>query len=106
MADFDVVVIGGGPAGYSAALRASTLGASVAFIEADKPGGSCVHHACIPTNLLLDPAARYVEAKELGLMGVFSVGDQFNFARAAARAKLNWSPTLKTPIRPSSFAST
>lgn len=85
MADFDVVVIGGGPAGYSAALRASTLGASVALIEADKPGGSCVHHACIPTNLLLDPAARYVEAKELGLMGVFSVGDQFNFARAAAR---------------------
>ena len=85
MADFDVVVIGGGPAGYSAALKASELGASVALVEAEKPGGSCVHHACIPTNLLLDPAARYVEAKELGLMGVFSVGDQFNFARAAAR---------------------
>lgn len=85
MADFDVVVIGGGPAGYSAALKASALGASVALVEAEKPGGSCVHHACIPTNLLLDPAARYVEAKELGLMGVFNVGEQFNFARAAAR---------------------
>ncbi|MBE0608007.1 MAG: NAD(P)/FAD-dependent oxidoreductase [Dehalococcoidia bacterium] len=85
MPDFDVIVIGGGPAGYSAALRASALGASVAIVEAEKPGGSCVHHACIPTNLLLDPATRYVEAKELGLMGVFGLGERFNLARAAAR---------------------
>jgi dihydrolipoamide dehydrogenase len=85
MADFDVIVIGGGPAGYTAALRASALGASVAIVEAEKPGGSCVHHACIPTNLLLDPATRYVEAKDLSLMGVFGLGERFNLARAAAR---------------------
>ncbi|MBI5288661.1 MAG: NAD(P)/FAD-dependent oxidoreductase [Chloroflexi bacterium] len=85
MADFDIVVVGGGPAGYAAALKASGLGASVALIEAEKPGGSCVHHACIPTNIMLDPAIRHVEARELGVMGVFSVGDQFNFSRAAAR---------------------
>ncbi|MBA4180431.1 MAG: hypothetical protein C0506_07575 [Anaerolinea sp.] len=85
MADYDVAVIGGGPAGYAAALKASALGASVVLIEAEKPGGSCVHHACIPTNILLDPAARYTEARELGVMGVFAVGEQFNFARAVAR---------------------
>lgn len=85
MADFDVVVIGGGPAGYAASLKASALGASVALVEAEKPGGSCVHHACIPTNLLLDPATRYAEAKELSVMGAFGLGEQFNFARAVAR---------------------
>jgi dihydrolipoamide dehydrogenase len=85
MADFDVVVIGGGPAGYAASLKAAALGASVALVEAEKPGGSCVHHACIPTNLLLDPALRYVEAQELGVLGVFAAGEQFNFARAGAR---------------------
>ncbi len=85
MADFDVVVIGGGPAGYAASLKASALGASVALIEAERPGGACVHHACIPTNLLLDAAIRYAEAKELAVMGVIGLGEQFNFRSATAR---------------------
>lgn len=85
MADFDVVVIGGGPAGYAAALKAAELGASVALVEADRPGGQCVHHACIPTNILLGAATAHLEARELGVMGVFEVGNSFNFARAAAR---------------------
>jgi dihydrolipoamide dehydrogenase len=85
MADFDVVVIGGGPAGYAAALKAAALGASVALVEAEKPGGSCVHHACIPTNVLLSSAATFIEARELDVHAVFSVGEAFNFARAVAR---------------------
>ncbi|MCC6959629.1 MAG: NAD(P)/FAD-dependent oxidoreductase [Dehalococcoidia bacterium] len=85
MADFDVVVIGGGPAGYSAALKAAERAATVALIEAEQPGGACVHHACIPTNILLDSAVRHVEARELAVMGVIEAGERFNFARAAAR---------------------
>lgn len=85
MADYDVIVIGGGPAGYAAALKAAEFGASVALIEAEKPGGACVHHACIPTHVLVDSALRFVEARELGVLGVFEAGDQFNFARAVAR---------------------
>lgn len=85
MADYDLIVIGGGPAGYAAALTAADRGAAVALIEAGQPGGSCVHHACIPTNILLDSAATFIDSRELSVLGVFAAGDQFNFARAAAR---------------------
>ncbi|MBK6317544.1 MAG: NAD(P)/FAD-dependent oxidoreductase [Dehalococcoidia bacterium] len=85
METVDVAVIGGGPGGYSAALKAAELGAKVALIEAERPGGACVHHACIPTNILLDSALTHLAARELSVMGVFEVGDQFNFARASAR---------------------
>lgn len=85
MVEFDVAVIGGGPAGYAAALAAADRGASVALIEAESVGGACVHHTCIPTSVLLSSAASHLEAKELALHGVFAAGDTFMFARAAAR---------------------
>lgn len=88
MADFDVAVVGGGPGGYAAALRAAADGASVALIERERPGGACVHHSCIPTNLLIEPAAAFIQAQELGVMGLFASGDQFNFSRAVARKDL------------------
>jgi dihydrolipoamide dehydrogenase len=53
MEEKDVVVIGGGPAGYVAAIRASQLGAKVALIEKDKLGGTCLNRGCIPTKTLL-----------------------------------------------------
>ena len=53
---FDVVVLGGGSGGYAAALRAAELGKSVALIEKDKVGGTCLHRGCIPTKALLHAA--------------------------------------------------
>jgi len=49
----DLVVLGGGPGGYAAALRAAELGKSVALIEKDKVGGTCLHRGCVPTKALL-----------------------------------------------------
>ena len=49
---FDVMVIGGGPAGYTAAVRCAQLGARVVLIEKDKIGGACLNHACVPTKFL------------------------------------------------------
>jgi dihydrolipoamide dehydrogenase len=85
MVDFEVLVIGGGPAGYAAALKAADLGASVALVEAERVGGACVHYACIPTNIMLAAAASHLDARELAVHGVFATGDAFNFSRAVAR---------------------
>ena len=62
MEDRDIVIIGGGPAGYTAAVRAAQLGAKAAIIEKDTIGGICLNHGCIPTAAL----ARTVELLEVG----------------------------------------
>jgi dihydrolipoamide dehydrogenase len=54
--DFDVVVLGGGSGGYACALRAAQLGRSVALVERDKLGGTCLHRGCVPTKALLHTA--------------------------------------------------
>ena len=57
MSTFDVIFIGGGPAGYVGAIRCAQLGLSTAVIERDKAGGTCVAWGCIPAKALLEAAA-------------------------------------------------
>jgi dihydrolipoamide dehydrogenase len=67
---FDVVVLGAGTGGYSAAFRAAQLGMKVALIDEDKIGGTCLHRGCIPTKALLESAGfaeRVRHAKDLGI---------------------------------------
>jgi dihydrolipoamide dehydrogenase len=79
---FDVAIIGSGPAGYTAAIRAGQLGLKTALIEkSDKLGGTCLHVGCIPTKALLYNAELYdhiKDGKEFGIEGLEG-------------AKLNWS---------------
>ncbi|MGO3321141.1 MAG: FAD-dependent oxidoreductase, partial [Microbacterium gubbeenense] len=53
---YDLVVLGGGSGGYAAALRAAELGRTVAIVEQDLLGGTCLHRGCVPTKALLHPA--------------------------------------------------
>jgi dihydrolipoamide dehydrogenase len=69
---FDLVILGGGSGGYAAAFRASELGLSVALIEKDKVGGTCLHRGCIPTKALLHAAEIADGARDGASVGVKS----------------------------------
>ena len=70
MSNFDLVVLGGGSGGYAAALRGAQLGLSVALIEADKLGGTCLHRGCIPTKALLHAGEIADGTREAAAYGV------------------------------------
>ena len=72
---FDIVVLGGGSGGYAAALRASELGKSVALIEKDKVGGTCLHRGCIPTKALLHAAEVAEHVRDAASVGVTATLD-------------------------------
>jgi dihydrolipoamide dehydrogenase len=67
---FDVVILGGGSGGYAAALRSAQLGKSVALVERDKLGGTCLHRGCIPTKALLHSAEIADNTREAENFGV------------------------------------
>jgi dihydrolipoamide dehydrogenase len=68
--EFDVVVLGGGPGGYAAALRAAQLDLSVAMVERDKVGGTCLHRGCIPTKALLHAGEIADSTRESAQFGI------------------------------------
>jgi dihydrolipoamide dehydrogenase len=67
---YDVVILGGGSGGYAAALRAAELGLSVALVEKDKLGGTCLHRGCIPTKALLHAAEIADTTRESSQFGI------------------------------------
>src|SRR5437773_5049762 len=82
---FDVVVIGGGPGGYVAALRAAQLGASTAIVEKDRMGGTCLVRGCIPTKALLQSTELYSLAKGGEPFGVVTGNVGFDWPTAQKR---------------------
>ncbi len=84
---FDVAVIGGGPAGYAAALASARRGASVVLAEPELLGGTCVHWSCIPTNVLLASMHVSLEARELAFLGVLTAGDDVDLRALGERRK-------------------
>ncbi len=83
---FDVVVLGAGPGGYVAAIRASQLGKKVAIVEADKLGGVCLNRGCIPTKALLKSAHSVHEVSDLKSLGVNVTLDGLDASVAVKRA--------------------
>src|SRR5213592_4139145 len=77
---FDVVILGGGSGGYACAFRAAELGLSVALVEADKVGGTCLHIGCIPTKALLHAAEVADNTRESAQFGVQATLDGIDMA--------------------------
>src|SRR5579875_3227741 len=71
----DVVVIGGGPGGYTAAIRAAELGLATVLVERDeRPGGVCLHQGCMPSKALATAADLAYRARNAGAMGLRVAG--------------------------------
>jgi dihydrolipoamide dehydrogenase len=88
MADaFDVVVIGAGPGGYVAAIRASQLGLSTAIVERENLGGICLNWGCIPTKALLKTAEVYDTLGHLEAYGLSAKDRAYDFGKVIARSR-------------------
>jgi dihydrolipoamide dehydrogenase len=84
--DFDLVVLGAGTGGYTAAFRAAQLGLKVALVDEDKIGGTCLHRGCIPTKALLESAAFVEKVRHAKDYGLTLPGEpQVDYAKMAER---------------------
>ncbi len=81
----DIVIIGGGPGGYVAAIHAARLGAKVTLVENAKVGGTCLNWGCIPTKSLLAAADILSQLSEAKDFGISVEGYTFDLAQAMAR---------------------
>jgi dihydrolipoamide dehydrogenase len=83
---FDVVVVGGGPGGYAAALYGASAGLNVALIERDKVGGTCLHRGCIPAKEFLETASTWRTVAGAAEFGIATGGDaEIDFSVSQAR---------------------
>lgn len=85
MDEKDIVIIGGGSAGYVAAIHASHLGAKVALVEKDKLGGTCLNRGCIPTKALARSVEVLLEARRANDFGIEVDNVKANFSKIMAR---------------------
>jgi dihydrolipoamide dehydrogenase len=88
MTTFDLIIIGGGPAGYVGAIRAAQLGMKTAVIEKEKMGGMCLNWGCIPSKAFIESAKLFkkiADAKSFGIDGIDKKALKFNWKKAAKR---------------------
>jgi dihydrolipoamide dehydrogenase len=81
----DVVIIGGGPGGYAAALYGAAAGLSVAMVERDKVGGTCLHRGCVPAKEFLETAAVFRTVGSAGEFGITAGQREIDFSISQAR---------------------
>jgi len=87
MAKYDVIVIGSGPGGYVAAIRASQLGMKVGVVEKAELGGICLNWGCIPTKALLKSAQVFEYLKHAKDYGIEATGAKADFAAIVKRSR-------------------
>ena len=84
---YDVIIIGAGPGGYVAAIRAAQLGLKTCVIEKEKPGGVCLNWGCIPSKNLIDQADTFLSLPELTKMGLKIDTKGFDYSRVQKKSR-------------------
>ena len=84
---YDLIVIGGGPAGYAAAIRAGQLGKNVACVEKERPGGTCLNWGCIPSKALLKSAELYSKINHSEDFGITVGSLDYDFEKIIGRSR-------------------
>jgi pyruvate/2-oxoglutarate dehydrogenase complex dihydrolipoamide dehydrogenase (E3) component len=85
--DYEIVVIGGGPAGFTAAMHARSLGANVALVERGRMGGTCTNDGCVPTRVLAKAARLLRDTEQFDLYGLEGELPRLDFARLMTRTQ-------------------
>ena len=83
--DFDVVIIGGGPGGYGAALYGASAGLRIAMVEKEKVGGTCLHRGCIPAKELLETAHVHQTVLGAGTFGITTDAPEVDWSVTQSR---------------------
>src|SRR5512140_1344099 len=91
--EFDVVILGAGPGGYVAAIRAGQLGMKAAVIERERVGGVCLNWGCIPSKALLRTSEMYRSMRDAARWGIQLEGLSFDFPKVIDRSR-NVSDTI------------
>ncbi|HDR05786.1 MAG TPA: FAD-dependent oxidoreductase, partial [Candidatus Marinimicrobia bacterium] len=87
MNNFDIIIIGSGPGGYVAAIRAAQLGEKIAVVEDKHLGGICLNWGCIPTKALLRSAELFADMKNAARFGIHADNVQADFPKVIQRSR-------------------
>jgi dihydrolipoamide dehydrogenase len=87
MENYDLIIIGSGPGGYVAAIRAAQLGMSVAVVEKAELGGICLNWGCIPTKALIKNAEVWQNLRSLGDFGITISQPELDFGKVIRRSR-------------------
>lgn len=99
---YELIVVGAGPGGYVAAIKAAKLGIRTAVVEEREVGGTCLNRGCIPAKAMIHAATLYEEMKDVEQFGIMAENVRFDYERSSITSRaslLSWSAASSSSSR-------